>query len=114
MLQFDHRHRVHIGCIRSRTAPGQIGRVPRTNGVYAGNSRVWSNGASVPAYPDKEEVPGSNPGSPTLRSPVDTGDSRFWRRARCRREAGMEALWKPAASDLPDRPTDWGAARVES
>jgi len=32
--------------------------------------------------PDKDEVPGSSSGSPTMKSPAVTGDSRFcWRRS---------------------------------
>jgi hypothetical protein len=45
--------------------------------------------------PDKEEVPGSNPGSPISPSPAVAGVSCFWGRRYALEMFVVEALWKP-------------------
>jgi hypothetical protein len=60
----SYRPRVHIGCIRlqAQTVSGRLAR--HKNCPYAAGVATGSDSPLLLRFSDKEEVPGSSPGSP--------------------------------------------------
>jgi hypothetical protein len=72
MAVTQNRPRVQIGSIRL-TSHVEASRLAMCeNHVYAGAFATQHDWTSPKRFSDKEEVPGSSPGSPISRSPVDT------------------------------------------
>jgi len=62
------RPRGHIGCISSKRPMISTRIAIRETTLYAGDLSISDDCSQCLMFPDKEEVPGSSPGSPTPRS----------------------------------------------
>jgi hypothetical protein len=84
-MRESYQPRVHIGCIRLQAQMVSSRLARHTNCPYAAGLATGGDWPLLLRFSDKEEVPGSSPGSPTADLPVN-------RHFSCGQMAGHEFL----------------------
>jgi hypothetical protein len=111
--QETNRPRVHIACIRLQP-PMVFNRLTHhETRSYAASLTTGDDWTLLLRFSDKEEVPGSSPGSPTPRSPVNAGDSGFSETAGHARERGSGSVVEASCYGAHD-PSAWMCGRSSS